>query len=206
MCKVRFGSLEDIEGNYRYKLLKVDEEQYYVDFDCNPIFPIFPFLVFFLPVVAYKLQTGSKINTISHKNISIMAVTGISVAGSRIINRFREYTTIAWDSSIKILIILLVVALILILRILLQKKKKKKLRFERQVKIIVKPCNMSKRIALVLLFCFFYSVLSVAIVLIFTNSDILFFGIWCFLFYLFTNFNYFLMKTGNYEIKFLGDE
>ncbi|MGM0165426.1 hypothetical protein IGI39_000368 [Enterococcus sp. AZ135] len=207
MYKKKYGTLEDIKGEYRTKLLTMNDHQYYVDLDCNPIFPIFPFLVFLLPVKAYKIENGFVKNTILHESISVMAGTGVSVVGSRLLYRLIEYTNVTWKSNVKLILALLVILSILFFRIYSQIiKKERKLDLRKNRDIIIRPKRKSRRIGLFLVFLVYYGMLLTIFIDILKNGNLIYMGLGIILFYMSTGLHFWVMKAGDYEIKFLEEE
>lgn len=207
MSKTEYGTLEDIKGEYRTKLLIMNDHQYYVDLDCNPIFPLFPFLVFLLPVKVRKIEDDFVKNTIIHESINVMAVTGVSVMGSRLLYRLIKYTNVTWESNVKLILALLITLSILFFRIYFQIiKKRQKLDLRKDRDIIIRPKKMSRRIGLFTVFLVYYGMLCAIFIDILNNGNLIYMGLGIILFYMSTGLHFWVMKSGEYEVKFLGDD
>lgn len=197
-----YGKLEATSDGNRYKIITVGDQYYYVDLDHNPLFPLFPFLVFFLPVKGYELENPSSINVVYHEKNSVMLISGLSLTLSRFLKRMDNYTTVYLKDVAKFSILILTVILTLCVRYFFQKRKRKELSTE-TVFIWIKPQSSKRFIGMMLFLFFLYGalILFMCFCWIENGLDLLFFALWCLVFYITTNFNSLLMKSGRYKIK-----
>lgn len=197
-----YGELEATSDGNRYKVITVGDKYYYIDLDHNPLFPLFPFLVFFLPVKGYELKNLSNINIIYHEKNSGMLISGLGLAFSRFLRRMSDYTTVYLVDYTKFSILIIAMIVTLCIRYFFQRKNKR----EQEVKSIlvwIRPQSRNRFILVMIFLITVYGalILSMYFFWIENGLDILFLTVCCLLFYFATNFNSLLIKSGKYKVK-----
>lgn len=195
---------ETIYGN-KYKLLTIDDHQYFINLDSNSIFLLFPFLVFFLPIKTYKIENQNNIAKNNRKNTSFLLAGSLGLIITRILGRTRQYTLLNMEKNQKFIFIFILIICSLLIRYYIRKRQKTKEPIN-DFSIRIRPESTTKAVKIGILFLLIIIMMAIWLYVLFLYFDIVILLLWFILFYQLTHFSSYLIRPDNYKIEFLGDE
>ena len=195
-----FGRLEATKFGNRYKLLTVYNRHFILDLDSHPLFPIFPFLVFFIPVKAFEIDQLDVINTKPNQPSRFWILLAV-VLTKQFSKYASRYSLPYLGEDLKRLVMIATIVLLFIVRYYFRMKKRIRTNTVNQISIRVRPNGLFVSFRVAVGFLLFNFLSFVSLYLAWTEGNLLW---WIFFFYLSTMLNSLLMRTGEYKVKIFG--